>query len=234
VTPAGGRVRIGTALQGVLDRGRSLLRDADPLELVIVMSLLLVAMHSPGQLTPVLVGLAVAGLLHRPLARHGGFWLAVAAVRAVGQLPTGWHVIDNHQYLLTYWCLALGVALLLRDPRSVLRVNARLLIGLAFAFATLWKLISPDFTDGSFFTYTLLVDARFDAVTQTLGGAADAASTNAGLVAALTAAGAGPDAVVTLESGPGVVALAEAPPADDDSAVGLNDHRMTTAQFAGR
>ena len=51
---------------------------------------------------------------------------------------------------------------------NYLQFNARWLIFLVFAFATLWKIISPDYINGSFFRYTLLTDARFANVTDTL------------------------------------------------------------------
>src|SRR5262249_31559916 len=40
--------------------------------------------------------------------------------------------------------------------------SARLLIGLAFLFAVLWKaVLSPDYLDGRFFRVTLMMDDRF-------------------------------------------------------------------------
>jgi hypothetical protein len=44
------------------------------------------------------------------------------------------------------------------------------LIGLCFLFAALWKGISGDFLDGSFFHYTFLTDPRFRGVTEAVGG----------------------------------------------------------------
>jgi hypothetical protein len=42
-----------------------------------------------------------------------------------------------------------------------LEVNSRLLIGGVFVAAVLWKLLSGDFLNGSFMTFTLLLDSRF-------------------------------------------------------------------------
>jgi hypothetical protein len=56
----------------------------------------------------------------------------LTGVRAVAD----WPMADNHAYLLCYWCLALAIAMWLRDLDSLAR-NARLLIGLTFAFAAL-------------------------------------------------------------------------------------------------
>ena len=51
--------------------------------------------------------------------------------------------------------------------------NARLLIGLAFAFAVLWKTISPDYLSGDFFHYTLLTDIWLEYLSQGLAGLPD-------------------------------------------------------------
>ena len=44
--------------------------------------------------------------------------------------------------------------------------NARALIGLAFAFAVLWKLLSPDYLDGRFFRVALVEDHRLEPITR--------------------------------------------------------------------
>src|SRR5690606_30702432 len=63
------------------------------------------------------------------------------------------------------------LALSLGDPERLLSANARLMIGLVFAFSVLWKLVlSPDFMNGAFFTVTLLSDHRFEGFTRVAGG----------------------------------------------------------------
>ena len=96
-------------------------------------------------------------------------------------LLTGWRVVadwplsDNHAYLLCYWCLALACSLLATDVRSSMALNGRLLIGLTFLLATLWKaLLAPDYLDGTFFRVTMLTDPRFEDVSLQLGGLTDA------------------------------------------------------------
>jgi hypothetical protein len=82
-----------------------------------------------------------------------------------------WSLADNHAYLLCYWCLAVSIALCSRDPSACLALNGRLLIGLAFVFATLWKVVlSPDYLDGRFFRVTMLTDPRFAGFIQLVGG----------------------------------------------------------------
>lgn len=149
----------------------TLLDDAQLLDVVAAMTLLLVLVHTEPEkyLRAPVTFLSIAGLLYRPLARKASFWFVVTAVLAAGHFAI-WHLVDNHKYLMTYWCLALACSLLMKDPRRALAFNARLLIGLCFFFAVLWKLTSPDFLDGSFFHFTLLADSRFQNVTEVVGG----------------------------------------------------------------
>jgi len=80
---------------------------------------------------------------------------------------------DNHAYLLCYWCATLALGLASNEPGRAVASGARVLIGLAFAFATLWKLaLSPDFLDGTFFRVTLLTDPRFADLARIAGGLA--------------------------------------------------------------
>jgi hypothetical protein len=82
-----------------------------------------------------------------------------------------WPLADNHAYLLCYWCLALSVSLVARDRGAALALNGRVLIGLAFACATLWKaVLSPDYLDGTFFRMMLMVDQRFEAPVRLVSG----------------------------------------------------------------
>lgn len=97
-------------------------------------------------------------------------WAALT-VLAILRVGADWPFADNHAYLLTYWCL--GVTLALGDPapRETLAESARLLIGLAFTFAVLWKtLLSPEFLDGTFLRVTFLVDPRLDALAAAASG----------------------------------------------------------------
>jgi hypothetical protein len=122
-----------------------------------------------GGLRPALLLLVAAGLAWPRALRQPVLWLALAAL-------TGWRVVadwplaDNHAYLLAYWCLAIGLALLAPDPRRALAWNGRALVGLAFALATLWKLFSPDYLDGRFFRVALVEDPRLAPFAMHVGG----------------------------------------------------------------
>ncbi len=114
------------------------------------------------------LALAVLGLLAPGAAVAASLWTALAALTALRVL-LDWPMSDNHGYLLSIWCTALAVALVAPRPRAVLAGNARLLIGLAFALATLQKAFAPDYLDGTFFRWALAEDPRFEALGRVLG-----------------------------------------------------------------
>jgi hypothetical protein len=118
------------------------------------------------------VGLQLAGLgvMFPALARCPSLWCGLTLLSG-WWVVVDWPLADNHAYLLCYWCLALGVSLVARDHGAALALNGRLLIGLAFACATLWKaVLSPDYLDGTFFRVMLMVDQRFEAPVRLVSG----------------------------------------------------------------
>lgn len=128
--------------------------------------------------------IAVAGLLVPKLGRRPGIWLLLAGAVASWVIPA-WSFMDNHGYLLVYWCLALFASLAWSNhPAETLATNARIMIGLVFGLAVLWKVVlSPDFMNGDFFRVVFLVDPRFRTFTELAGGmTAKIAQHNAELV----------------------------------------------------
>lgn len=85
--------------------------------------------------------------------------------RVVSIGPVAWFSIDNHHYLLTYWYLALGIALLGHRSDDVVAFTGRWLLGLAFAFAVFWKVASPDFASGAYFEFMLAAVVAVTVVT---------------------------------------------------------------------
>jgi hypothetical protein len=69
-----------------------------------------------------------------------------------------------------YWCLAFGLSLLATDRPQTLARSARIITGLVFLLALVWKLTSQDFVEGGFFEFTLLTDDRFRTVAEGIGG----------------------------------------------------------------
>jgi len=165
----------GGKLRAWLDELRAWL-DEQGFELPLLLTLLALLLSPVGawDVRSAVLLLAAAALLHSGLRRSPWTWLALTGL-------TGWRVVadwpmsDNHAYLLAYWCLAIGLALLVREPERSLATSARLLIGLAFGFAVLWKsVVSPDYLDGRFFRVLFLVDERFEALALNLGGMTEA------------------------------------------------------------
>jgi hypothetical protein len=137
---------------------------------VAVMTLLLVVLHThPAWYVQAgVMAIALAGLLHPPAIHRPAFWFGLVAVLSVG-LVRLWYEIDNHQYLITYWCFAIGVTRLAAEPERALALNARLLVGLAFLLATIWKLATPEYVSGAFFEGLMLTDPRFADVARLAG-----------------------------------------------------------------
>lgn len=121
-----------------------------------------------------LVILVTVALLHPPLLFSWRLWLVLFLLEAIGVIRR-WPIPDNHDYLLAYWVLAIGVALALPDPGSALGRAARWLLVVVFLWASLWKgVFSSDYLDGRFYGVQLLTDTRFTDMTTLLAGLDDA------------------------------------------------------------
>jgi len=110
-----------------------------------------------------------AALFSDRLLSSGASWLCMTLLLAFSN-GSSWHSIDNHKYLINYWSLCVATALIARArSRSVLAGNARLLIGLCFLFAVIWKIMAGEFADGSFLHHVLLTDSRVQVPTSIVG-----------------------------------------------------------------
>lgn len=134
----------------------------DPFELAAKLTCLTLLLAPVGDwsVRPFTLALATAGLLLPGLWRWSPLWFALALLTAL-RFWADWPLADNHAYLLSYWCLALGLATWKQDP-GIAALSARLLIGLTFALAAAQKWTSPDFVNGVFFQVTFLLDERFE------------------------------------------------------------------------
>jgi hypothetical protein len=112
---------------------------------------------------PLATALAAIGLLLPRALRSPWLWAALATL-AGARVVLDWPMADNHAYLLCWWTLAVAIALASAEPPAVLATNGRLLVGLVFAFATLWKALSPDFLDTRFLRVQLVTDERLTPV----------------------------------------------------------------------
>lgn len=153
---------------GAIERFRSL----EPIDLVPRLTLVFVLIYrvdsSTLQFATIVLGLT--GLVFPGLHRSRFLWLATTAVFGVRILLAG-HNLDNHGYLITWWCLALACAYSLDDPERAFRTQGRLMIGWCFLFATLWKgVLAHDYVSGDFFHLAYLNDHRLIDVTRLIGG----------------------------------------------------------------
>jgi hypothetical protein len=105
----------------------------------------------------VVMALAAPGLLSHWLRRSSVWWASITIVIFATYWPI-WPLVDNHQWLLVYWCLAIACSLTNRVPEVSLALTARLLVGLCFGLAAAWKTLQPGFRDGSFFEFSLVAD----------------------------------------------------------------------------
>lgn len=147
---------------------------ADLLELLPLLTVVLLLQFSPPiwYLRIPVVLICVAGIACRPLLQATPYWYTLAALQGAA-IYLNWETADNHRYLICYWSLALCCVYSVdrRWQLPALAHNGRLLIGLCMLLATFWKLVSPDYLDGSFFQYELLADPRFEHVARWTGGA---------------------------------------------------------------
>ena len=134
---------------------------------------LLLRPMGPWFVRPAILAAAALVLIAPRILVHAAVWAIVAALVAV-RIADDWPLADNHIYLLAYWTLAIALSLRAPDVSQALSTTSRWLVGLAFAFAVLWKvLLSPDFIDGRFFRVTLLTDPRFAEAAMLIGGLSD-------------------------------------------------------------
>ena len=140
------------------------IRNADWYDRIAWMTLFVVLLVAHTVFYQVFAGAClIAATIWRSARRSPWIWLTIVAV-FTPRLLLDWYDNEDHVYLTIYWCTALALGSWGPDTRQVIAWNARLLVGLAFLFATAWKLASPAFYDGSLCTYKLLYDYRFRTV----------------------------------------------------------------------
>jgi hypothetical protein len=143
----------------------------EPVDAGLRLTALMLLLHPIGDwyLRPVILAIAFIVLLVPNQLRNPMLWGALAALVTL-RLVLAWPAADNHAYLLAYWCLAVFIAVGAEDTDATLELNARLMIGLVFALATVWKLLSPDYANGVFFRVAMATDPRFEGFSLLIGG----------------------------------------------------------------
>ena len=117
----------------------------------------------------VVVSATVAIMLYPRLVNSRSLWVLFILVTMFVYYDL-WYELDNHKILLLVWLVALVSAKLSTTPGESLFISARLLIGMCFAMAVAWKIVTPEYVDGSFFRHLLLTDIRFEDVAELVGG----------------------------------------------------------------
>lgn len=140
-------------------------------DLCIVLTLLLLLLYSDNfwYIKIPLSVIAISGFIYPRLRASRTLWALAVVIIGLGTY-NNWYVVDNHKYLLGYWCLAIFFALLTSTPERTLEKTSRWLVVLVFALAVLHKTLAPDYLDGTFFYYELLFDERFSGLARYVGG----------------------------------------------------------------
>lgn len=199
-------------LPSIIGRVHDAVGEADVLDLVprLMLVYLLLKPAFPWYANVPILVLAVCGLLIPELARRPAVWL-VLALATSAKLVANWAFVDNHFFIVTYWCIALACCLSTREPGRALARSGRAMVGLIFFFALAWKIVlTRDWLDGSLFRDLLLTDPRFIALAQTIGGVDPATlQHNSSVMATLLQTGA-PAASGVLREPAALVRLAQA------------------------
>lgn len=146
--------------------------ETGPISIILRLTaiILLLRPMGPWWVAPFVLGLAGLAIIFPRVLNAPYTWYALALLTSL-RILEDWPLADNHIYLLVYWCLAIGLALRSSNAKSILSRSSRALIGLAFLFAVVWKVVlSPDYLDGRFFMVTFLTDPRFENTTLMIGG----------------------------------------------------------------
>jgi len=149
----------------------------DVIDVVSIVTAIVMIRNSHGGVYLMVSIAAIAIMLgFAKVRRSPWFWLGLAAVWAPRLI---FHCYENEDHIFfgVYWFAAIGLALWGDQQHETLAKSARLLIGLSFAFALLWKLMVPQFHDSSLLHYKLLYDYRFrEMVTEPIGGLSQSAT----------------------------------------------------------
>ena len=135
-------------MRGLLQGFRQQVEELDPFDLSLWLTLMLVLVKPgppwPWPLVILSTTLGVAGVLAGELRRHPAFWFVMAAVFFSVNNVAYWESSDNHKFLTSYWCLAIACSLCLTDRQAALATSGRILVGLVFLWATVWKATSVE------------------------------------------------------------------------------------------
>ena len=105
----------------------------------------------------------IAALLYRPLLTSALAWFFMASLASY-IVVHHWHPVANHKFLTTYWLWVLAFTHFVSDAalkERLIKFNARFLVMFTMLGASIQKLLSPTYMDGSFFEMALLTEDYF-------------------------------------------------------------------------
>ena len=110
-----------------------------PFEVTLKMTLFLLLFHGgiTWHVTTAIKVLALMAFFIEDLWKRPIIWFSIFLFQISG-IWFDYYSIDNHQYLLAYWSLAVFLSTLENRP-SILKDNGNLLCSFSMIFAILWK-----------------------------------------------------------------------------------------------
>ena len=140
--------------------------------LILRLTLILLVLYSPPYqpLNSLVLPVLCAIMLVLPDLLPRRFLWGILVITFIATNIVFWYEFDNHHYLTDYWCIVCFLALGAKNADRIMAWNGRLLIGLCFFFATLWKIIAGEYFDGSFLHAVFLLDRRLEIAAYLFGG----------------------------------------------------------------
>lgn len=141
--------------------------NIDHTKLALQLTLIDLILHPIGvwEIRSFILILSILGLIIPDFIKSYVLWLLLALL-TLTRVIYDWPLADNHAYLLSFWCFAIFLSILRKD-QNLLKVNAKLMIGLVFLFAFIWKaFLSSDYIDKRFFSLEMIEDPRFSEFTE--------------------------------------------------------------------
>lgn len=140
--------------------------------LTLRLTLILLILYSPPYipLDRFVLPILCASMLVFPSFLTSRYLWGVLVILFAGTNIFFWYQFDNHHYLTNYWCIVCLIAASAKNADKIMAWNGKLLIGLCFFLATLWKIIAGQYFDGSFLHLTFLLDDRLEIAAHLFGG----------------------------------------------------------------
>ena len=142
----------------------------DNVTIIFRLTLLLLLLHGASSWVleiPIRI-ICIIMLISNELLKNRNSWLVLTFFVLCAN-AIDWYWIDNHKYLISYWCLVCYLSITTKETYKVLFINAKLLIGLVFLIAVIQKIIYGQYFNGEFFQYTLITEKRLDLFSKIFG-----------------------------------------------------------------